>query len=120
MTQCLGHEGACKKYLARKNYYQSRLINIDDDKHIFFPQSEEDIENCFSSLFSFPHIDDYRYESFEYPCLVVLTEYEATVPYEELTEPYLSVELLDDYISNLQEQVQALLKIKEDKTKALD
>lgn len=48
-------------------------------------------------------LNEWDYESFKYPCYVIITEYEESVPYSDSPYPdeYVSVRMLDEYIEEL-------------------
>ena len=93
---CIKHESVCLEQQAKEADIKSRILDIDPHKLIlFYAKSSEEIDD-----YVYGYVEDYGYEHFEYPTLVLIRKY--TEPdYEGGYDTFSKVTEFDQYIHEL-------------------
>ena len=93
---CIEHESTCLEEQAKYANVKKRMVDID--KHnliLFYAKSSEEIDD-----YVFGFAEDYRYEYFEYPSLVVIQKYKE-IDYDGGYDTCFIVTEFDQYIREL-------------------
>ena len=92
---CIEHESACLEEQKKEADIRSRMMDINPRLILFYAKSLEEIND-----YIFGYADDYDYEDFEYPSLVIIRKYKKQ-DYEGGCDTFFNVIEFDQYIHEL-------------------
>lgn len=104
LNTCEEHESVCLEEQEKHEDIRKRMLDIDVHKLIlFYAKSSEEIDD-----YVYGYADDYSYESFDYPTLVLIRKY-TELDYEGRHDTCFMVTEFDQYVYQLFEAKNDLL-----------
>lgn len=104
---CLEHEKSCREEKERHRYYSNRTKELSEDIHMFYAQSEDDMDKCMSAVFnSWTHTD-----GIEFPCIMLIRRCESYDHWDNGIDVYYEAETLDRHLSKIGKVKQELIDI---------
>lgn len=92
-----------EKRVVKNSLDRSKTISSLENTSLYYANSLKDFEEYLIYMVH-GYVDDWEYEDYEYPCTVLIHEYEEVEPYEEAVWHYIKVIKLDDFINELESE----------------
>lgn len=92
-----------RKRVVRDNLGRSKVFSSLRNASLYYANSLKDFEAYLEHMV-YGYVEDWEYEEYDYPCTVLIHEYEEVEPYEEAVDNYIKVVKLDDFINELESE----------------
>ena len=110
---CIEHERDCKERQVSRTDYTKRikkmpLGNYKSQIFAFNAMDSNDLERCVGLCFS-GLMWDYNYlHSYEYPCLVIISQFEVFDEFDDFATTYIQITSFEEYLSELNDVIKSL------------
>lgn len=92
-----------RKRVVKDSLDRSKVFSSLRNTSLYYANSLKDFEAHLEHMV-YGYVEDWEYEEYDYPCTVLIHEYEEVEPYEEATTSYVRVVKLDNLINELENE----------------
>lgn len=92
-----------RKRVVKDGLDKTRRVSSLRNTNLYYANSLKDFE-AYLKYMTYGFTEDWEYEEYDYPCTVLIHEYEEIECYEEAVTSYIKIVKLDDFMNELESE----------------